>query len=248
MMNTPWFKPLVALIAGLSMGYFLFSDNPAPNLSTSPANQTIDRQSVETVADTSQQLIETEVASLATTAAPLLKNDALINQLYAKIDEQKQQIAALEQSLLQLQQAAEPEPLAEAESLETISMADFEKKIKGAFRDRFKGYAIELNDEQNDEFKKMFEREQKRSTWSAEFENSINEFIRVNDPNGIHYVDEVVCNHMGCRLKVQSSEMEDWQKLYSSMTRQGWFDSMTLVKKSDTPGTMVYYIPKPQTF
>ena len=80
------------------------------------------------------------------------------------------------------------------------------------------------------------------------FENRVVDFISREDPNSMHYLDEVGCNKSMCRLKVQSTEGEQWQKIYANMTKESWYNSMTLVEKSEDPGQLYLLHSQPQQY
>ncbi len=132
----------------------------------------------------------------------------------------------------------------EIEPLVTITTDDFNRKIKDQFLSRFKGYAIQMEGEQLAELQKNFDRQQEKNSWSAEYENHISDYLSRQDPNGIHFIEELNCNKNMCRLKVQSTEGQQWKKLYASMTKQDWYSSMTLVEKNENPNKHIYYIRK----
>jgi hypothetical protein len=182
-----------------------------------------------------------------------------LNQLNQQIEEQAHTIAELSNQIKQLQQANEQlqqgqiqhAPTADIDetprlpALEVLSMQDFESRLKDQFLDRFRGVAIELAGEQLADVRKSFNQNQSKDGWSAQYENQIGDFFSQNDPNRLHFIEEVNCNTQMCRVKVQPSDANHWKKLYSNLTQQEWYASMTLIEQSDNSNTQVYYIPKP---
>ena len=134
----------------------------------------------------------------------------------------------------------------EIKGLETVSMKDFEEKMKAQFLERFKGYAIELEGERLESIKKEFDRDNGKSEWSNEYENHINAYIQDNDPERLHFVDELTCNNNMCRLKVNSSEPNNWNSLFLSLTQQNWYNSITLKENSEDSSIFIYFITRPQ--
>ena len=174
------------------------------------------------------------------------------------IQQNLKEIAALEQQLvakddeinrlnMALEAMKNKDKLAEVEdkSLKTISMEDFESQVQDQFVNRFKGIAIKVSGEQLKGIEEEFNREQQKADWNAEYETNISNYIQKLDPNGMHFVDELTCNRRMCRLSVNSSDTDGWQKLYLSMTEQQWYRSMTLTEATDNPNQMVYYITQP---
>ena len=238
---------LMIFTLGIIAGYLIFSSNEPMANSNQPAPSSA---TVEPEASSKETPLTGNSATASQESQPQLSDASPDSaQLKAQLESKDQQIAQLKRALAESNKRltkSKPSNEDKVQSLQSISMEDFEEKLKGSFRDRFKGYAIEISGDQLDNFRKAFEGEQSKETWSAEYENHINEFISNTDPNGLHYVEEVNCNKALCRLKVQSGETESWQRLYSEMTQQEWFNSITLFENTDDPGSHIYYIPRPQ--
>lgn len=228
----------LAATLGFVLAYFIFASSSQAPVTVTP--------SVESVNLPTTKIEVVNTKAIEKIAATAKNAEAEIEQLRALVKSQASLIKELQTDLDETL-VVEKEPSEEKpKGLETITMDDFENRIKGSFRNRFQGVAIELKEDQVNEFNRMFEANPLKSEWGVQFENQISNFITNGDPNGLHFVEEVNCiNHM-CRLKVQSNESQSWQQLYSSMTKENWFNSMTLVERSDIPGMHVYYIPKPQ--
>lgn len=234
-------KYAITLTLGIIIGFFLIETEQTP------ANI-----AAETIDDSCS--IEVNAADVTHLSPPVeLKALEVVNnseKLKNIITEQQHRIKQLERALSKttaqiIDNTSTPKADTQ-ESIQTITMKDFESKIQNQFVDRFKGYAIEIEEKQLEDFRRGFDSNSEKSQWSAEYENSINEFLTQADPNNLHYVEEVSCNTSMCRLKIQSGEADNWQQVYSEMTRQKWFESITLKEPSLDPNYFVYYIPKPQ--
>jgi len=227
----------LAVTVGFILAYLIFAGPSEKQPAMVEQTKIIDSKPLKKTGN-QENLLEQIAANSQDKAAEidqlrtLVKNQATrINELELEL---KDKIAEID---------AKPE---NPSKLETITMDDFEDRIKGSLKNRFRGVAIELKEDQVAEFNKMFNNSSTKSEWGVEFENQIASFITNGDPNGLHFVEEVNCINQMCRLKVQSNESQSWQELYSSMTKENWFNSMTLVEKSEIPGMHIYYIPKPQ--
>ncbi|TQV75085.1 hypothetical protein FLL45_09085 [Aliikangiella marina] len=231
----------MAATAGFIVAYVIFGQPK-----TEPQNPLPERIPTITKPETASDSTAFDRPIQVPSPSNLEQSQSELEQLRRLVDTQASKINSLEAALEQYATKESAESDSPPKGLETISMDDFENRMKGSFRNRFKGVAIELKPEQIKEFNRMFDANSQKSEWGVEYENRITNFIANSDPNGLHFIEEVNCiNHM-CRLKVQSSEAADWQNLYSNMTNENWFNSMTLVEKSDIPGMHIYYIPKPQ--
>lgn len=235
-------KYAITLTIGIIIGFFLLDSEKTAEKSTTETTEIDSAVHIDTPG------IPAETETIQLTTPPITDNS---DELKTIINQQQRRIKQLEQALSQRKTqtrqstttATSPAP---SENLETITMRDFESKIQDQFVDRFKGYAIEIEENQLAEFQKGFESNSNKDQWSAEYENSINDFLADADPNNLHFIEEVSCNTSMCRLRVQSSESNHWQQIYSQMTRQQWFNSITLKEPATDPNYFTYYIPKPQ--
>jgi|GEM_PF-6209310 len=227
---------IIVLFLGLILGYWLFNTPPPV------ADKRIAQLAPPPVESQNRDALPPPPVETSELADPIL-----VSKLKTIITTQKEKIEELEFALQQIDAIKASQEIVDPPVLETISMKEMESRFKDSIKNRFKKYAIELDKEQLAEFQKMFESDQTKETWSAEYENYISRFISEEDRDGLHYVDEINCNQRMCRLQVQTSDEDHWQQLYSNMTQQDWFNSMTLTEKSDIPGMFIYYIPKPQT-
>ncbi|TQV86876.1 hypothetical protein [Aliikangiella coralliicola] len=247
---------LITLIFGMVIGYSLFS---LTNSDTTPPEIEVD-----TTNDTYSNLRDNSAVGSEKTADSKRLDDSSSNNEQRQIAdndnqdkdaiqyltlltrEQQSKIEQLQQQLNALNPLSKNETENPPKELQTLSMDDFQNKMKDQFVEQFRGYAIELSDEQLDSVKKTFETSSEKANWNAEYENRITDYIQEADSNGLHFIDELTCNQNMCRLKVQSNEPKNWQQIYSSMTQQKWYNTMTLIEKTDEPGQFIYYIPKPQ--
>ncbi len=235
-------KYLASALAGFVLCYALFINNSAPN-QTIPATEILEplSEAVSVIPTDSSQ------ATTPLTVNQSLNSDDKIAALSQTISEQQNRIKALTQQIEQLN-SNKLSKVTPDESLETISMQDFEKQMQSQFLNRFKGVAIEISERELKPIKATFENGQAKGQWNAEYEANIIEHIQQADPNGLHFVDELTCNRRYCRLQVNSSDPKNWQKLYSSLTKQSWYKSMTLSEKSEDNNQITYYITEPAPF
>jgi regulator of replication initiation timing len=175
----------------------------------------------------------------------LTELDNLINSQQQKIENLQ---ANLERQItLNNQLRITPSEVEEVKGLESLTMEDFEKKMKNQFFDRFKGYAIEITGKRLESMQKEFDRDSGKLEWSSQYENHISNYIQDNDPERLHFVDELNCNSNMCRLKVSSSEPNGWNRLFLNLTQQTWYNSITLKENSEDPTTFIYFITKPKS-
>lgn len=235
-------KHAISLCLGIFLGYLFFSHQPPQPVS----------EPLPIKAATVTPVRESDLPPQAPAKSDLISSNerAIVNDNHQQVIERQQQ--TIEQLKVALRQLEEIPPITTdveeltPDQLETISIEDFEKRIQTQFMQRFRGFAVKLEGEQLEQIRDSFEKDSTRADWNSNYENNISRFISDSDPNGLHYVDELSCNRNMCRLKVQSSEVNSWQKLYHSMTQQSWYNSMTLTESSADPNTFVYYIPRPQ--
>ncbi|MET1257280.1 hypothetical protein [Aliikangiella maris] len=162
-----------------------------------------------------------------------------------KLQQQEKIIADLQTQIANLKASLKSDSnQAPPPKLKTISVDDFEKEVKDKLFSHFKGYAIKLGENELENIKKSFDGQQTRSNWSAEFENNMNAFFSESNADNRHFIEELNCNDSMCRLKVDSSDMNNWQQIYAQMTQQDWYQSITLVESTDSPNQIIYYIPK----
>ena len=242
-------KYLMVLTLGLVFGYLIFTEQVTQpvidnNLNLEPIDKIIEPV-------TSVSLLEKPDGVIYAQENPPEKD--LIQQLNKKIETQQEKINELENLLTQkndsnltLQKNQIQEELLTPQAIETLSMQDFESKMKDQFLDRFKGYAIELDGERLDSIKKEFNKDSSKADWNVDYENNINTFLQDNDPNRLHYVDELICNSNMCRLKVNTNQPNNWQQLFLRMTQQAWYNSITLSESSGDPSIFIYFMTKPQ--
>ena len=131
----------------------------------------------------------------------------------------------------------------EAPGLKTMSMEDFESSMKTSFTDQFKGVVLELEGKRLEDVKSSFTASIEKNEWSNEYENSIANYLSEHDQNGDHYLQSLSCNVSVCRLEVNTNDSEQWNLLYARMTRESWYESITIQEKSDYPGNVIYYLP-----
>jgi len=131
----------------------------------------------------------------------------------------------------------------EAPGLRTMSMEDFESSMKTSFTDQFKGVVLELEGKRLEDVKSSFTTSIEKNEWSNEYENSIANYLSEHDQNGDHYLQSLSCNVSVCRLEVNTNDSEQWNSLYARMTRESWYESITIQEKSDYPGNVIYYLP-----
>lgn len=255
-------KYLMVLTAGLVIGYLIFTEqSDREHIATDLADY--EEQSEDYSIESS--LEQVDAFETVVGINPDQKNQVddiesthyseakLIAKLNAQIKSQQLKIAELEDLLKRknvktaaLQLSNSQDILKEPQAIETLSMQDFENKMKDQFLERFKGFAIELEGERLDSIKKEFNKDSTKSNWNADYENNINAFIQDNDPHRLHYIDELNCNSNMCRLKVNTNQPNNWQQLFLRMTQQAWYHSITLSEKSGDPSIFIYFITKPQ--
>ncbi|WP_444997810.1 hypothetical protein [Aliikangiella sp. IMCC44359] len=231
---------LMTLTVGFLAGYLLFNKQP-PQVAIEPQQIA----STETMT-TSIPAIELAEKEATITVDKNTLNSTEIEQLKRLVKSQTSQILKLEENIkAQAELIATNQKHADKpQKLKTMSMKEFEEDVKNKFVNRFKGYAIELEKNQLKDIKASFETQQARSSWSAEYENYISDYMSKANPDNLHFIEELNCNKSMCRLKVESNNLEDWEAIYSQMTQQKWYDSLTFIERSNDPNRFTYYIPK----
>ncbi len=239
-------KHLVSLTLGLLIGYYLFSSETSSSNNDTRSEQAMSDVAHQQSASASKPMNVVQIPETTPTAsmAKLTQSNVALNENDKKIiEQQKAQILALESEIFRLQKHQSTDET--TQSLQVMSMNDFETHIKSQFLNRFRGIAIEVSGRELDGIRKEFSRNQTKAEWNADYENRITDFIQRTDSDGLHFVDELTCNNRFCRLTVNSSSPEDWRKLYHQMTEQSWYQSMTLSEKTNDPNRRVYYITEP---
>ncbi len=245
-------KYLMVLTLGLVFGYLIFTEQVVqPPIEVGLNDETTEK--VTEFTNPMTQVTPLEITEVSTNPQKDLLDADLINKLNQQIEFQQKKISELENLLSQknsanqtsLKNLAQDEQLT-PQAIETLSMQDFESKMKDQFLDRFKGYAIELDGERLDSIKKEFNKDSTKADWNVDYENNINAFLQDNDPNRLHYVDELICNSNMCRLKVNTNQPNNWQQLFLRMTQQAWYNSITLSESSGDPSIFIYFMTKPQ--
>lgn len=233
---------LMTLTVGVLAGYLLFTPPKTPQVVIEP----------QPIASTETIITSTPV-ELADTKAISDINEETLNT--SEIEQLKQLVKSQARQILQLKDnikvqaeaiAANKKQADEPEKLKTMSMKEFEDDIKNKFLNRFRGYAITLEKEQLKDIKTSFEAQQARSSWSAEYENYISDYMSKANPDNLHFIEELSCNKSMCRLKVESNNLDNWETIYSQMTQQNWYNSITFIERSNDPNRFTYYIPKRQ--
>jgi len=113
----------------------------------------------------------------------------------------------------EFQQSENLEDDISSNKLESISEKSFQGLISDHFIDQFKGYSVEVESIGFERMTKSFDRNKTRADWNDAYEENINNFIYESDTDGIHYLEQVICNSNTCRIKVITDEGDKWEKL-----------------------------------
>ncbi len=227
-------KYLMSFVIGISIGFFVFSNQNAVQPSEEEITSTIEREYSPPVF---KEIPVTDVTASKEDISDVVDSKDRI------IDRLKKRIESLE---LKLSSIAEnnPEELQTEPKLTKLSMKELRKRMNNDFKDKFKGMVVESSERELSNMKRAFESDQTENQWSKQYTENINDFLDNGDIASEHFIQNIECKSHMCKLEISSNNDESWGKLYSSMTEQDWYQSITFMEKSEYPGFYVYYLPR----
>ncbi|WP_196141087.1 hypothetical protein [Aliikangiella sp. G2MR2-5] len=238
-------KYISSLLAGFVIGYMVFGSS----IPTSTSNELYDSESITKRPPKEQYLIQ-EKSKLSAISKNMVSPSSAgkTTDTEEKLRLSKEKILQLEKEIEKLKWEVAALTPEEEKAIRTITMDEFENQMKSHFQNRFRGLVIQLGEDQMKSIKEDFEKVLDKAEWNSLYESRINQFIRDNDSEGLHFVDEFRCNSRICKLSVNSNDENHWNRLYLSLTKQEWFQSMTISEGNDVVGRLTYYITSPKSF
>ncbi|MDH5432307.1 MAG: hypothetical protein OEY19_00025 [Gammaproteobacteria bacterium] len=239
-------KYSIAVTLGVIIGFYIQNSGSSVAIElTNDIEEITTNNSESTLLNVGQNSSEKSINDELKT----MQNDAIqqINHLSQQLKEKDKVINELKKQLEISPDSDEPTTDV-AKLLRTISFADFRQIVDDSLQRRFNDYLIQLDQNESDEINLAVTRRPKKNDWNEELKSNIHQYIKSQDQDNLHFVEDIICNSNLCRLKVQSDDHQHWKNIYYSMTRQDWFDSPTIMSKSNDPNVFVYFISKPIKF
>ncbi len=142
------------------------------------------------------------------------------------------------------EQSTQQAETAEDHNLTKMSIEDFNSMMQESFVSRSRSIIIQFDEDRLADLKSDFEELQETNEESMTFQDQLAQYIVDNDPLGSHFINAIDCKIAICRLEVNTSQMEAWEKLYLEMSQQAWFKSVTIEEPTEYPENIVYYLLK----
>ncbi|MBV1910736.1 MAG: hypothetical protein KUG78_15645 [Kangiellaceae bacterium] len=236
-MNKSYLTHLLSFLAGAVVIYFtgnlLVFKEDSNNVNIELNSKVTDLSSQTNEDNTGHS---SEDSNYLTSQSQLRMKIAQLEALLAKGKENRMPITEVEDP-------SETETATETSQLQKMSYTDFEHSMKTSFTDQFKGVVLQFEGKRLEDIKKSYQSSSDKNEWSAEYENRLASYVTENDINGDHFIQSLDCNSSICRLEVNTNDSQNWDQLYSALTRETWYESITIQEKSDYPGNVIYYLP-----
>ena len=165
------------------------------------------------------------------------------------VRKQDEEIAHLKAEVAQMKTAAQ-KPASENSQYEPMQIMSFEEmtdSLQETLRNQFRNRIFIVPEKMMRQLKEEF-LEESYSTWGMEYQDKILDFFVTADAENQYYLQNIECKTKICRLEVNTENGAVWRQIYSSMTHQDWYSSITFQEESDYPGTVIYYLMRDEDF
>jgi len=129
------------------------------------------------------------------------------------------------------------------EAMQVITYRDIERKFMAIAEREFKHTLIQLDERQTQSRERIL-KQLAETQWSQSYAQKLTQYLLENDPNGLHFVNELECRGSYCKLAVTTSSPGDWNQLIRNMSETEWYNSLAYLSHYSTDSEQTLFFER----